>query len=220
MSKFTLIIGNKNYSSWSLRPWLVMKHTGIAFDEIRIPLYQPGSDQQIEKYSPSGRVPALKYGDVTVWDSLAICEYLNELYPEKRLWPEDQTTRAQARAISAEMHSGFSALRTQMPMNCRERFPGKGQTPEVDADIARIQEIWQDRRNQHKNEGAFLFGKFSIADAMYAPVAIRFHCYDVKLDNSCEDYRQTILDLPAMKEWMHAGTQEPERLELFEPYRL
>jgi glutathione S-transferase len=196
-----LVIGNKNYSSWSLRPWLALKQLGIAFDEVRIPLSTPGTKAAILRYSPAGKVPILKDGDTVVWDSLAIIEYLAERHP--RLWPSDPGERARARAVSAEMHSGFSALRNHMPMNARKRYPGKGRKPEVLADVERIRAIWSDAR------GPFLFGEFSGADAMYAPVVLRFRTYEVDVNRK---YMDAMLALPAMKEWIEAAEREPESI--------
>ena len=197
-----LVIGNKNYSSWSLRPWLAMKVFGIAFDEVRIPLYQPGSKERILGYSKAGKVPILRDGDTVVWDSLAILEYLAERHP--RLWPADRVERAQARAVSAEMHSGFAKLREHMSMNTRKRYPGKGRTLESLADVARIDEIWS------RAKGPFLFGAFCAADAMYAPVVLRFRTYEVEPRN--KKYMQAVLDLPAMREWIEAAEREPESI--------
>ena len=196
-----LVIGNKNYSSWSLRPWIALKVLGIAFDEVRIPLYQPGSKERILGYSPAGKVPILKDGDTVVWDSLAILEYLAEKHP---LWPGDRAERARARAISAEMHSGFAKLREHMSMNTRKRYPGKGRTPEVLADIARIDAIWSTAK------GPFLFGAFTAADAMYAPVVLRFRTYGV--DVRQKSYMDTMLALPAMREWIEAAEREAESI--------
>jgi glutathione S-transferase len=203
-----LVIGNKNYSSWSLRPWLAMKELGLAFDEVRIPLYRPGSKEEILRYSPAGRVPILRDGDTVVWDSLAILEYLAERHP--RLWPGDAAQRANARAISAEMRSGFAALRQHMSMNTRKRYPGKGRTPEVLADIARIEQIWGAAR------GPFLFGAFSAADAMYAPVVLRFRTYDVSVRN--QRYVDAMLALPAMRDWIEAAEREPETIPELDLY--
>ncbi len=213
----TLVIGNKNYSSWSLRPWLLLKVSGLPFEEIRIPLYQPQSSEQILAYSPSGKVPVLLDGDHKVWDSLAIGEYLAERFPEKHLWPGEPMARAQARSISAEMHSGFSHLRTHMCMNCRRRFPGRGRTPEVRWEIARITEIWEDCRARYR-EGPFLFGEFSIADAMYAPVVLRFQTYAVTLSPLASSYAQEILALPAIQEWLASAGAESETIPEFESY--
>lgn len=211
-----LVVGNKNYSSWSLRPWLAMKVAGIAFDEERIPLYGPGSKEKILKFSPAGKVPCLIDGSVTVWDSLAICEYLAEKTPA--LWPGDPAARAVARSVSAEMHSGFANLRTHMSMNIRKSHPGKGRTPEVLADIERIAGMWSDCRARFGKGGPFLFGAFSIADAMYAPVVLRFRTYAVGLPESCRAYSEAILALPAVREWSESARAETEVLPQFEPY--
>jgi glutathione S-transferase len=216
VSGLQLIVGNKNYSSWSLRPWLAMKVAGIAFTEVRIPLYAPDSKQKILSYSPAGKVPCLIDSNLSVWDSLAICETLAEKHPE--LWPRDAAARAVARAVSAEMHSGFPNLRTHMSMNIRKRHPGKGRTPEVLADIARITAMWSDCRERFGKDGPFLFGPFSIADAMYAPVVLRFRTYDVDLPSDCRAYSDAVLALPALQEWMAAATAETETLSQFEPY--
>ena len=196
-----LVIGNKNYSSWSLRPWIALKVLGIPFDEVRIPLYRPGSKERILGYSPAGKVPILRDGDTVVWDSLAILEYLAEKHP---LWPSDRSERARARAMAAEMHSGFAALREHMSMNTRKRYPGKGRTPEVMKDIERIDAIWT------QAGGPFLFGAFTAVDAMYAPVVLRFRTYDVQPRNA--KYMQAMLDLPAMREWIEAAEREPESI--------
>ncbi|HTM58865.1 MAG TPA: glutathione S-transferase family protein [Burkholderiales bacterium] len=197
-----LVIGNKNYSSWSLRPWIAMKVLGIAFDEVRIPLYQPGSKERILGYSRAGKVPILKDGDTVIWDSLAILEYLAEKHPQ--LWPSDRAQRAKARSISAEMHSGFAKLREHMSMNARKRYPGKGRTPEVLADIARIDAIWSEAK------GPFLFGTFTAADAMYAPVVLRFRTYEVEVRK--KSYMDAMLALPAMREWIEAAEREAESI--------
>lgn len=197
-----LVIGNKNYSSWSLRPWIALKVLGIAFDEVRIPLYRPGAKERILSYSPAGRVPILRDGDTLVWDSLAILEYLAERHPQ--LWPTDRGERAKARAISAEMHSGFAKLREHMSMNTRKRYPGRGRTPEALADVARIDEIWSEAK------GPFLFGQFTAADAMYAPVVLRFRTYAVEVRK--KSYMDAMLALPAMREWIEAAEREPETI--------
>ncbi|MGH8729127.1 MAG: glutathione S-transferase family protein [Burkholderiales bacterium] len=211
----TLVIGNKNYSSWSLRPWLLLKQAEIAFEEIRIPLYTAESRARILAYSPSGKVPVLLDGDVKVWDSLAIAEYLAERFPEKQLWPEDAEARAQARSISGEMHSGFSNLRTHMSMNCRRHLPGKGRTSDVEREIGRIIEIWENCRARSR-EGPFLFGAFSIADAMYAPVVLRFQTYAVRLPPIASRYAQEILALPAIQQWLTQAKAETEIIAEFE----
>jgi len=216
VSNPVLIVANKNYSSWSLRAWLTLAHAGIVFDEVRIALGMPDTKEKLLGYSPAGQVPVLIDGSAKVWDSMAICEYAAERWPDKRLWPAERATRGHARAISAEMHSGFSALRAAMPMNCRSRYPGKGRNAAVDADIARIEAIWGDCLKRYG--GPFLFGAFSIADAMYAPIVSRFLTYDVKLAGALQQYAQAVLDLPAMKAWYAAGAAEPEFLAADEPY--
>ena len=217
MSSYTLVIGNKNYSSWSLRPWLLMKESRLPFEEVRVPLYLPGSKETLRKYSPSGKVPVLLHGAVTIWDSLAISEYLAERHPELRLWPVDALQRTLARSISAEMHSGFAALRSNMSMNCRGFFPGLGRTVEVAADIERIQRIWTDCRERFAGSGPYLFGTFTIADAMYAPVALRFKTYAVQLSSSAQQYADAILALPGLHEWIAAARAEAEVIPAFEP---
>ncbi|HJV07693.1 MAG TPA: glutathione S-transferase family protein [Chromobacteriaceae bacterium] len=205
---FTLIIGSKNHSSWSLRPWLVLKMLNEPFLEQLIPLFQPETKARIQAISPSGKVPVLLDNQQRIWDTLAICEYLAECFPAARLWPDDAADRAQARSISAEMHAGFTALRTHMPMNITARHPGVGHTPEVDADIARITGLWQELRHQHQANGPFLFGHFTIADAFYAPVVTRFLTYDVPLPPLAQAYADHILSLPAMQEWYDAAAAE------------
>lgn len=205
-----LVIGNKNFSSWSLRPWLLLKQAGLPFDEIHVKLRQPDTTAQILRYSPSAKVPALIDGDLTVWDSLAICEYLAEkaALNQVDLWPADPKARAEARCVSAEMHAGFTALRQQMSMEVAASRPGEGQTPEALADIARIAALWTSCRERFAATGPFLFGAFSVADAMYAPVAFRFHTYGVELPPLAAAYRDTLLALPAMQEWAAGARAE------------
>jgi glutathione S-transferase len=203
-----LVIGNYNYSSWSLRAWLALKVFAFPFDVVRIPLYGPGAKDELLKHSPAGKVPILKDGDAVVWDSLAILEYLAEKNP--RVWPADPRERARARSISAEMHSGFPSLRNHMSMNVRRRYPGKGRTPEVLAEIRRIDQIWSQAK------GPFLFGPFSAADAMYAPVALRFRTYEVQVSNRA--YLEAVLALPAMQEWIAAAEREAESIPQFDMY--
>jgi glutathione S-transferase len=216
VGELKLVIGNKNYSSWSLRPWLAMKVAGIAFSEERIPLYGPDSKDRILAFSPAGKVPCLVDGDLRIWDSLSICEYLAER--NLSLWPQDRAARAYARSISAEMHSGFQHLRTHMSMNIRKRYPGKGRTPEVLAEIARIADMWSECRVRFGAGGPFLFGRFSIADAMYAPVVLRFRTYEVELPSEARAYAEAILALPALQEWIAAAASESESLPQFEMY--
>lgn len=205
-----LVIGNKNFSSWSLRPWLLLKQAGLPFREIPVRLRQADTKAQILAHSPSGKVPALIDGDLTVWDSLAICEYLAEKASLNHvdLWPADPKARAEARSVSAEMHSGFAALRQHMSMEVAASRPGEGQTPEVLADIARIAALWTSSRERFAAAGPFLFGDFSVADAMYAPVAFRFHTYGVELPPLAAAYRDTLLALPAMQEWAAGARAE------------
>ena len=177
-----LLLGNKNYSSWSMRGYLAVAASGLPFREKVIPLFQPATAGEVHALSPSGLVPALRHGDVVVWDSLAICEYVAELAPDARLWPSDRATRAVARSVSCEMHSGFWGLRNDMPMNARARKPGVGHTPEALANAARVMEIWRECRARHGGAGPYLFGAFTIADVMYAPVVTRFRTYGVELD--------------------------------------
>lgn len=209
MSPLQLVIGNKNYSSWSLRPWLLMKQMGIAFEEILIPLYRPETKDRILLYSPSGKVPALKEGERVVWDSLAIAEYLAEMFPRMNLWPEDPEARALARSVSAEMHSGFIALRGELPMNVRRKPAAVAMSEAARDDVKRIQEIWSSCRGRYGGGGPFLFGRFSIADAMYAPVTFRFTRYGVETDPVCAAYMASMEGLPAMREWMEASAAEP-----------
>jgi glutathione S-transferase len=216
VSQFTVIMGNKNYSSWSMRPWLVLKHLGLPFDEIVVPLYHGDYRRHLLRYSPSVKVPVLKHGEYAVWDSLAICEYLSDIFPDRHLWPADLHARAYARSISSEMHSGFQSLRQHMPMNCRLSRPGYGRTPDVYRDIERIVAIWTECRKRFIAKGAFLFGAFSIADAMYAPVVSRFNTYGVTLDGVAQDYVNTITNLPSIKEWYDAAQKEPYSIPAFD----
>jgi glutathione S-transferase len=208
MSQLTLVVGTKNYSSWSLRPYLALAHTGQPFEEVVVPLGEPDTPRQILQHSPSGRVPLLKHGALAIWDSLAICEYLAETFPEARLWPQAREARAVARAVTAEMHSSFQALRQHMNMNIRARKPGQGRAPGVAEDIARIQAVWNDCRARFGQGGPFLFGHFTIADAFYAPVATRFVTYDVALDPVCAAYRDAVLALPSFQKWAEAAKHE------------
>jgi glutathione S-transferase len=210
MSHYRLVIGNKNYSSWSLRPWLAMKHAGIAFEEMRIPLYGPDSKQRLSQVSPSGKVPVLIDGELAIWDSLAICEYLAERHAG--LWPADAAARAVSRAVCAEMHSGFGNLRTNMTMNIRKDYAGKGATAGVSQDIARIFAVWADCRDRFGAGGPFLFGHFSVADAMYAPVVLRFRTYAVAPPPNLAGYCETMLALPAMRDWIAASVAETESI--------
>jgi glutathione S-transferase len=220
MAEFALVVGNKNYSSWSMRGWLMARIAGIEFDETVIPLDRPETQTAIRKHSPSGRVPVLLHRGLAVWESLAIAEYLNDLKPEAGIWPPSAAARAHARSISAEMHAGFTDLRENMPMNIRASFPGKGMTPGVRADIERITWIWRDTRKRfagafQKDDG-FLFGTFGGADAMFAPVVMRFRTYSVTLDADAEAYCAAVLALPAVKEWIDAAKHEPWLIDKYE----
>ena len=209
MPEFTLVLGDKNYSSWSLRPWLMLHMAGIAFEEETVRLRQSDSKQNILRHSPSGFVPVLKHNGLVIWDSLAIAEYLAELFPEKQLWPAERTARARARAISAEMHAGFLPMRTHMSMDLLGSRPGQGMDQEgVAANVARVQEIWRDSRTSYGAGGPFLFGAFSIADAMYAPVVTRFRTYGVACDTVCAGYMDAIWNLPAMQNWIEGTRQQ------------
>ena len=194
-----------------------MKQSDLAFQEVRVPLYVAGSKETLRAYGPSGKVPVLLDAAVTVWDSLAISEYLAERHPERQLWPADTAQRAVARSISAEMHSGFAPLRANMTMNCRGFFPGLGRTVEVAADIERIQRIWTDCRERFGLSGPYLFGRFTVADAMYAPVVLRFKTYAVQLSPIAQEYANTVLALPALQEWIEAALAESEIIPAFEP---
>ncbi|MYM71498.1 MULTISPECIES: glutathione S-transferase family protein [Duganella] len=206
----TLVIGNKNYSSWSMRPWVAMVAFGIPFQEVRVLLDRDDTANRICSYSASGRVPVLLAGDeMTIWDSLAICEYLAEQFQELHLWPQDVAARAMARSVCAEMHAGFSDLRNSMSMNIRASFPGKGRTPGTQADIGRISEIWEEclsRFGHHQ----FLFGDFSLADAYYAPVVLRFRTYGVTLAPALDAYCQRVLAHPAVARWVSEALAETE----------
>lgn len=212
-----LVIGNKNYSSWSMRPWVAMKAGGIAFEEIFIPLYTgPADKQRLLDVSPAGKVPALIDGDVTVWDSLSIVEYLAERFPEARLWPDAREARAHARSIAAEMHSGFAALRNECGMNLHRPVKAKPLSEATRADIARVQEIWTDCRMRYGARGPYLFGAFSAADAMYAPVVHRFRIYAIDVSPVARDYMAAMMALPAFAEWTEAGLAETIMIERFE----
>lgn len=199
----TLVIGTKRYSSWSLRPWLAAKMAGVEFDEILITLRQPETKAEILKYSPSGKVPCLIHGSLAIWDSLAICEYLAELHPT--LWPESREARAVARAVSAEMHSGYPNLRNVCSMDMCVTTPLADIPPEVASEIARIQALWKDCRDRFGAGGPFLFGRFSIADAMFAPVVSRFTTFAIELDACARAYCDAIWSLPPMQEWKQAA---------------
>jgi glutathione S-transferase len=209
----TLVIGNKNYSSWSMRPWVAMHAFNIPFQEVRVLLDQSDTANKIAAYSACGRVPVLLAGEMTIWDSLAICEYLAEQFPEKHLWPQDVAARALARSVCAEMHAGFSSLRSTMSMSIKGSYPGKGRTPGTQADIGRISEIWEEclsRFGHHQ----FLFGEFSIADAYYAPVVMRFQTYGVTLPPALNAYCARVRAHPAVARWITEALAETETCPL------
>jgi glutathione S-transferase len=205
----TLVIGNKNYSSWSFRPWIALRVAGIPFAEVVIPLYEPGSKEQILQYSPAGKVPVLIDGDVRVWESLAILDYLAERFPQASLWPGDAAARAHARAIAAEMHAGFAPLRRHCPMNMWRTVKARELPPEVAADVRRIEAIVTECRERFGQGGAFLFGAFGAADAMYAPVVARLNTYAIAVGAVAEAYKQGMMGLPAWAEWRAAALKEP-----------
>jgi len=208
VSKLHLVIANKNYSSWSLRPWLAMTMAGISFTEQVIPLDTLETKRLIAAHSKAGRVPVLKHGKISVWESLAIMEYLAELYPAKGLWPRTRAARAMARSISNEMHAGFSALRNACPMNLRRPRQKAPMPDQALADVRRIQSIWQDCRSKYGKSGKFLFGKFSIADAMYAPVVTRFDTYDIAVSPATRAYMDNVLGTKVFQTWKAAALKE------------
>ena len=207
MAPLTLVIANRNYSSWSLRAWLLMKHVGVAFDEIVIALDRPDTREQIDRYGPSGRLPVLRHGELCVWDSLAICEYVAELTGKG--WPKAREARAVARSVCAEMHSGFTTLRSLWPMNARARNRRTAVTAALEADIERIDEIWNDCRSHFGGAGAWLFGEYSVADAMYAPVVLRFNTYGACISQTARWYMASVLEDMALQQWLQAAKQEP-----------
>ncbi len=204
-----LVIGNKNYSSWSFRPWLAMKVAGMAFAETVIPLDTPDFKSRIADLSVAGKVPVLIDGDTRVWESLAILEYLAEKFPEAGLWPRDAQARAHARAICSEMHAGFQALRRQFPMNMRRPVKAHELAADAAADVRRIETLWGDCRARFGQGGPFLYGAFGAADAMYAPVVSRFHTYGVEVGAAAREYMRAITALPAWGEWREAARREP-----------
>lgn len=204
----TLIIGNKCYSSWSLRPWLLMRQLGADFDEVVIPLDTPQSKAEMLKYSAAGRVPVLVDGDITVWESIAIMEYVGEAW-DLPVWPESLAARTHARAIVAEMHAGFTALRSACPMNLGKKYAARDRGADLARDVTRIEEIFRAARQKYGENGPFLFGTFSAADAMYAPVVTRLDTYNLPVASDTRRYMDNILNLPAYKAWLTAALAEP-----------
>jgi glutathione S-transferase len=212
----TLIIANKTYSSWSFRPWILMHHFGIAFDEITIPLAQENTRAEILRQTPSGKCPALRDGAIVVWDSLAIIEYLAETFPRIAIWPRLRAARAQARSLAAEMHSGFANLRASLPMNMRRNVKRLELSQEVAADVARIESASASARAEFGRAGHFLFGDFSAADAMFAPVVNRLHVYDVDVSDGTRRYMNHVMALPAWQEWAAQAQAEPWVIDKYE----
>ena len=210
MKPLKLAIANKNYSSWSMRPWVLLTQAGIAFEEIQLKFSDEGKVGGIEPYSPTRQVPVLIAGGEPVWDSLAIGEAVAEMFPDKQLWPADARARQVARSICAEMHAGFRSLRSAMPMNIRASHPGKGMSPAVQKDIDRVAEIWESCRARFGAGGELLFGQFTVADAFYAPVATRFATYAVTLPPVAQRYANALLGLPSVLEWMAQARRETE----------
>lgn len=208
MAKLHLIIGNKNYSSWSLRPWMALSMAHIPFDETIIPLNRPQTNKLITEHSGAGKVPVLHHGKLTIWESLAILEYLAEIFPDKRLWPEGKAARAAARSAASEMHCGFAALRSACPMNLHRPRKAIALADMVKADITRIDTLWRDCRRAHGKKGRFLFGGFSNADAMFAPVVTRFDTYDIKVSPESRAYVDAVLATPAFQAWKTAALLE------------
>jgi glutathione S-transferase len=218
MSALTLVIGNKNYSSWSMRPWVLMRQLGIAFDEVKLRFHSTEWEESIARWSPSGLVPILWRGEQSVWDTLAIMEMLAEWYPGHGVWPADPAARAYARSAAAEMHSGFRELRTSMPVNIRAQHPGKGMTAGTRADIERIERIWAQARERFGAGGPFLCGAFSAVDAMYAPVVMRFATYAVAVSGESARYCEAMRAAPGVHAWVQEALQEKEFVPEDEPY--
>jgi glutathione S-transferase len=218
MTRPTLVIGNRNYSSWSLRGWLLLRGFDIDFDAVQLKFHTEGWRANIGRWSPSGLVPVLWLDDEPVWDTLAIAETVAERWPDRGVWPADSRQRAVARSICAEIHSGFHALRQAMPMNIRGSYPGRGMGPEVAKDIDRVVAIWTMCRERFGRDGPLLFGPFSAADAFYAPVATRFVTYGVRVPDVARRYVDAVLALPAVREWSAAARAEPEVIRAEEPY--
>ncbi|EJN08175.1 glutathione S-transferase [Bradyrhizobium sp. YR681] len=218
MAALKLAIGNKNYSSWSMRPWLALRASDIPFVETLIPLYtdNPADKEQILSFSRAGKVPVLVDGGVTVWDSLAIIEYIAERYPEKKLWPDDVAARAHARSVCAEMHSGFVPLRSECGMNLHRPIRAIALSADAKANVARIEEIWRECRARYGAKGPFLFGRFGAADAMYAPVVHRLRTYAIEVAPDTKTYMETMMALPAFQEWTREGLAETLLIEKFE----
>lgn len=210
MSKLTLIIGNKNYSSWSLRPWVFLKQNQIEFEEKRVALFTQKTDQELAEYNSDSKVPILKDGDLVVWDSMSILEYISEKYMNSNGWPAETEARAFARSVCCEMHSSFFALRNELPMNCRKTFKNVSLSSDAEREIVRVRKLWRQCRARFGAEGEWLFGQYSIADAMFAPVALRFAGYSIALEGVEADYLQSVLNQACIVDWIEAGKKEKE----------
>lgn len=213
MSNLILVFGNKNYSSWSLRPWLFLRHHNIGFKERRVPLFVESTRDQLAKYDSDFKVPVLKDGDLVVWDSLSILEYLSEVYLNGGGWPYEPEVRSVARSVSAEMHSSYFSVRHELPMNCRRQFNNISLSPDAEREIGRITALWRKCRTWYGEGGEWLFGDFSIADAMFAPVALRFRGYNIPLESIEAEYVESVINHPAIIEWVEAGKREVEIIE-------
>ena len=211
-----LILANKAYSSWSLRPWILLTHFKIPFEEVVIPMDEPETRANMLKYAPTGKCPSLHDGKTAVWESLAIIEYVAETHPEKAIWPRAKAARAHARSLANEMHAGFGALRQACPTNFRRPVRAVALSEEVRADVARIEEAWAHACDTFGAAGPYLFGRFSAADAMFAPVVNRFHVYDIPVSRRTRAYMETIMALPAWKAWIAAAEAEPWRIEPYD----
>ncbi len=211
-----LIVANKAYSSWSLRPWILLAHFKIPFEEVVIPMDRPETRAAMLKFAPTGKCPSLQDGKVAVWESLAIIEYVAEAYPEKAIWPKGKAARAHARSLSSEMHAGFNALRQACPANFRRKVRAIPLSQDVRADVARIEAAWSDARETFGRAGPFLFGRFSAADAMFAPVVNRLHVYDIPVAKPTRAYMEAVMALPAWKAWIADAEAEPWRIEKYE----
>jgi glutathione S-transferase len=211
-----LVIGNKNYSSWSLRPWLLLSFHRLPFKEVRILLERDNTQTALTQHTDAGKVPVLKDGDLTTWDSLAICEYISEQYLDGRGWPSSVRARAEARSCSAEMHSGFPEVRGQLPMNCRAIGRKVLLNESLEREVARIDQIWSQYRESYSSAGPWLFGEFSIADCMFAPVASRFKTYGVEVSAVSTEYMHFVLDHELMREWVNQAHGEPETIDVSE----
>jgi glutathione S-transferase len=212
----TLVIANKAYSSWSFRPWILLRHFDIAFEEITIPMARDETRAQMLRYAPTGKCPSLHDGDIAIWDSLAIIEYIAESFPSVAVWPKDRAARAVARSLAAEMHSGFTGLRSHFPTVFRREIRKRELTPEADADLLRIEAAWADARKRFGTGGDFLFGDFSAADAMFAPVVERLRAYDAPVSPAARLYMDAMMALPAWREWAAGAGAEPWHIEKYD----